>query len=114
MRKQFVRTLLDVMEKDDRVVLLLGDIGVHGFREAFERFPTRTFNIGILEQASVGLAAGLAIENLIPVFHTIAPFIVERALEHGELRLRRGVAGGVVERFRDHTGNATVRKKERN
>ncbi len=73
--------MLDVMERDDRVVLLLGDIGVHGFREAFERFPTRTFNIGILEQASVGLAAGLAIEGLVPVFHSIAPFIVERAFE---------------------------------
>ena len=91
MRKQFVRTLLDVMEKDDRVVLLLGDIGVHAFREAFERFPTRTFNIGILEQASVGLAAGLAIEGLVPVFHTIAPFMVERALE--QLKVDFGYQG---------------------
>ncbi len=81
MRKQFVKTMLDVMERDDRVILLLGDIGVYGFREAFERFPNRTYNIGILEQASVGLAAGLAIEGMIPVFHTIAPFMVERAFE---------------------------------
>lgn len=81
MRKQFVKTTLEIMENDPRVVLLLGDIGVYGFREAFERFPKRTFNIGILEQASVSLAAGLAQENLIPIFHTIAPFMVERALE---------------------------------
>lgn len=81
MRKQLVKTVLDVMTKDKRVVLLLGDIGVYGFREAFERFPDRAFNIGILEQSSVSLAAGLAIEGLIPIFHTIAPFLVERALE---------------------------------
>lgn len=81
MRKQLVKTVTDVMEKDPRVVLFLGDIGVYGFREAFERFPDRVFNIGILEQSSVSVAAGLAIEGLIPVFHTIAPFLVERALE---------------------------------
>lgn len=81
MRKQLVKTVLEVMEKDIRVVLFLGDIGVYGFREAFERFPDRIFNIGILEQASVSAAAGLAIEGLIPIFHSIAPFVVERCLE---------------------------------
>lgn len=69
------------MAKDKRVVLFLGDIGVYGFREAFEHFPDRVFNIGILEQASVSVAAGLAIEGMIPIFHTIAPFLIERCLE---------------------------------
>ena len=81
MRRQLVQTVTDVLEKDERVVLLLGDIGVHGFREAFDRFPKRVYNIGILEQASVSLAAGLALDGMIPVFHTIAPFMVERAFE---------------------------------
>jgi transketolase len=80
-RQQFVKTVTDILEKDERVVLLLGDIGVYGFREAFERFPKRVYNIGILEQASVSMAAGLAAEGMIPIFHTIAPFMVERALE---------------------------------
>ena len=81
MRKQLIKTVLDAMSRDSRVVLFLGDIGVYGFREAFERFPERVFNIGILEQASTGVASGLAIEGLIPIFFTIAPFLVERALE---------------------------------
>jgi transketolase len=91
MRKQLAKTVLDVMEKDPRVVLFLGDIGVYGFREAFNRFPDRTYNIGILEQASVSVAAGLAIEGMIPVFHTIAPFLVERALE--QLKVDFGYQG---------------------
>lgn len=91
MRKQFVKTVTDIMEKDARVILILGDIGVYGFREAFNRFPNRVYNIGILEQASVGLAAGLAIEGFIPIFHTIAPFIVERALE--QLKVDFGYQG---------------------
>ena len=60
MRKQFVRTVEDLMAKDERLVLLLGDIGVFGFRNAFQRFPTRTYNIGVCEQAMTGLAAGLS------------------------------------------------------
>jgi transketolase len=81
MRKQLVKTVTSILEKDPRVVLFLGDIGVFAFREAFERFPDRVYNIGILEQASISVAAGLATQGMIPVFHTIAPFLVERCLD---------------------------------
>lgn len=91
MRRQLVKTITDILERDSRTVLLLGDIGVFGFREAFKRFPTRVYNIGILEQASIGLAAGLATEGMIPIFHTIAPFMVERVLE--QLKVDFGYQG---------------------
>jgi len=81
MRKQFVTTISNIMSKDDDLCLLLGDIGVFGFKKCFEDFPDRTYNIGILEQATIGLASGMSKANMIPVVHTIAPFIVERALE---------------------------------
>jgi transketolase len=81
MRKQFVRTTEDVMAKDERLVVLLGDIGVFAFRSAFEHFPGRIHNIGICEQAMTSLAAGLSKEGLIPVVHSIAPFVVERCFE---------------------------------
>ena len=81
MRKQFVKTVESILEKDKKAVLLLGDIGVFGFKKAFELFPDRVFNIGILEQSTVGLAAGLSMQGLIPIIHTIAPFLVERSME---------------------------------
>ena len=87
MRKQFVRTVEDIMEKDERVVLLLGDIGIYGFRNAFEKFPERTYNVGICEQATVGMAAGLAKEGFIPILHSISPFAVERCLEQIKIDL---------------------------
>lgn len=81
MRKQFVDTVADVMKNDERLVVLLGDIGVHGFREVFINYPKRIYNIGILEASTVSTASGLAMAGLIPVVHTIAPFLVERSYE---------------------------------
>ncbi len=81
MRNQFPKTVLEIMDKDERVVVLLGDIGVHAFRDVFAKYPTRCYNIGICEQTMVGMAAGMAMAGLIPIVHTIEPFLVERAFE---------------------------------
>jgi transketolase len=97
MRKQFVQTVNRILANDPRVVLLLGDIGVFGFRDAFAAFPDRVFNIGILEQATVSLAAGLAKTGLIPIVHTIAPFLVERCLEQIKIDFGyQGLGGNFV------------------
>lgn len=69
------------MEKDERVVVLLGDIGIHAFKDVFEKYPKRIYNVGILEQSMVGMAAGLSMAGFIPIIHTIEPFLVERAFE---------------------------------
>jgi transketolase len=81
MRKQFVDTVENLLSKDNNLVLLLGDISVHGFRFSFENYKSQIYNIGILEQSTIGLAAGLAKTNLIPIVHTIAPFLIERSYE---------------------------------
>ncbi|HEY3917059.1 MAG TPA: transketolase C-terminal domain-containing protein [Stellaceae bacterium] len=94
MRKQFVATVSRLLAEDPRVVLLLGDIGVFGFNEAAGRFPDRVYNIGILEQATVSLAAGLAKTELIPIVHTIAPFLTERCLEQIKVDFGYQALGG--------------------
>lgn len=81
MRKQFVKTIEDILPEDENLVLLLGDIGIFGFRNSFKEFPDRVFNIGILEQSTISLGSGMSSIGLIPVIHTIAPFLVERSLE---------------------------------
>ena len=72
---------MELMEKDERIVVLLGDIGVFAFKDVFEKYPTRCFNVGILEQSMVSMAAGLAMSGFIPIVHTISPFLVARAYE---------------------------------
>lgn len=81
MRKTFVRVCSKMVRENENSSLLLGDIGVYGFREVLNNYPERVFNIGILEQSMIGVAAGLSSEGIIPTVHTIAPFMVERALE---------------------------------
>ena len=97
MRQQLVQTVEFVLAQDDRLVLLLGDIGIFGFRKAFESFADRVYNIGILEQSTISLAAGLSMEGLIPVFHSIAPFVVERAFEQLKIDFcYQGLAGNFI------------------
>lgn len=81
MRQQFPKTVLELMRNDERIVVLLGDIAVFAFKDVFKEFPTRCYNIGICEQSMVGMAAGLAMAGMIPIVHTIEPFLVERAFE---------------------------------
>lgn len=85
MRNQFVQTTRELVEKDERTVVLLGDISTYNLRETIKKYPERVFDIGILEQSSISMAAGLAIAGMNPIFHTIAPFIVERAYEQLKL-----------------------------
>ncbi|MCR4338813.1 MAG: hypothetical protein NUW01_02885, partial [Gemmatimonadaceae bacterium] len=81
MRKQFIKTMEDVGIADDNFAVVLGDISVFGLRKFQERHPHRFFNIGICEQAMISFSAGLAERGWIPIVHTIAPFLVERAYE---------------------------------
>jgi transketolase len=81
MRKEFTNVVSNLINTDSNTALLLGDIGVYGFREALKLHPDRVFNMGILEQSMVGVGAGLASEGVTPFIHSIAPFLVERALE---------------------------------
>jgi len=81
MRKIFTKVASQLIENEANAALLLGDIGVFGFRDVLSKYPQRVFNLGILEQSMISLGAGLSSEEIIPIIHTIAPFMVERALE---------------------------------
>lgn len=85
MRKSFASTMTEVGLSDSRLVVLVGDIS-HGILETFRNtFPSRYFNIGICEPAMLGVASGMSAQGLIPVVHTISPFMLERAYEQIKL-----------------------------
>lgn len=69
------------MPKDERIFVLLADLGFNLFDEMKEIFPTRCINVGASEQLMIGMATGLAIEKKIPVCYSITPFLVYRPFE---------------------------------
>ena len=87
MRKTFTKTVSEILKNDLSTSLFLGDIGVYGFKSILESYPTRAFNLGILEQCMVGTAAGFATNKITPFISTIAPFLVNRAYEQIKIDL---------------------------
>jgi len=72
-----------------------------------EKYPKRSFNVGIAEQNMISFSAGLAREGLLPFAFTMAPFMSMRACEqvrtdvaYNNLNVRMiapyaGVSGGI-------------------
>jgi transketolase len=85
MREQMGLTATDLFREDPRVAIVLAEISTDYFRDAFAHDPARAVNVGIMEQTMVGVAAGFAMEGYLPLVHTIAPFLAERALEQIKL-----------------------------
>jgi len=81
MREQVGVTASELFLADERVAVVLAEISLPHFDEPLRRDPRRAVNVGIMEQAMVGVAAGFAMEGFHPIVHTIAPFLVERPLE---------------------------------
>jgi transketolase len=85
LRQEFADTMLEIGPQDPNLVVMVGDIS-HGILKPYASVcPGRYYNIGICEPTIVNMAAGLSKVGLIPVVHTIAPFITERAYEQIKL-----------------------------
>jgi transketolase len=96
-RAQFADTMRDVGLEDPDLVVMVGDISHFALQPFADACPGRFFNIGICEPASVSIAAGLSKIGLKPVFHTIAPFIVERSFEQIKLDFcYHGLGGNLI------------------
>ena len=80
-RATFIRTLVELAEEDERIVLLTGDLGFTVVEPFAERFPDRFFNVGVAEQNMVGVATGLAEAGFVPFAYSIATFATLRSYE---------------------------------
>ena len=93
MRNAFAAALERAVATDDRVCLVLADLGWGVFDDVERLAPGRVINAGIAEQAMVGVAAGLAQAGKKAVAYSIAPFIASRA--HDQVRV--DVAAGAAD-----------------
>jgi transketolase len=75
----FGEGLVELGERDERIVVLGGDITGSVLTSFFkERFPDRFFSMGIAEQNATTIAAGLALSGKIPFFASYGAFCALR------------------------------------
>jgi len=80
-RKEIVEKIIPYARKGGRIVLLVCDMGFGVVDKFEEEFPNRIFNMGIMEQGTIGIAAGMAIAGLRPIVYSIVNFLAFRAIE---------------------------------
>jgi transketolase len=80
-RGTFARILSELADKDDRVVLLTGDLGYTVLEPFRDKHPKRFFNVGVAEQNMVGVATGMAEAGMIPFCYSIGTFASLRPFE---------------------------------
>jgi transketolase len=82
MRDTYCQTMLQLAEKDKRVVMLDADLmSSMGTIPFMEKYPERTFNVGVQEANMIGMAAGMSATGLIPYAHTFGPFASRRCFD---------------------------------
>ena len=72
----FGNTLTELMEKDEKIIALTAAMpDGTGICTALEKFPERSFDVGIAEQHCVTFAAGMSCEGLKPVCAIYSTFL---------------------------------------
>lgn len=85
MRRTFGKIITELADKDEKIFVLVGDIGYRVFDEFRDKHPDRFINMGICEQSMIGVSAGMALDGLKPWVYTITPFLIERPFEQVKL-----------------------------
>ena len=81
MRDTFVRTLIDLAERNRKIMLITGDLGFGVLKPYWEKLPNQFINAGIAEQNMTTVAAGMALEGKTVFTYSIGNFPTLRCLE---------------------------------
>lgn len=76
----YADVLLQAAQSDPRIVVLTAENRA-AIRSLPDQLGPRFVDVGIAEQALVGIAAGLALRGRVPVCHALAAFLTMRAFE---------------------------------
>ena len=82
LRAVFADCLKQIMEKDERVVVVDADLArASGTLSLRDIFPERALDVGVAEANMVSIAAGLASYGFLPFCTTFSPFMARRACD---------------------------------
>jgi len=80
-RREFINTLIELSEKDNKIVLIIPDVGFNYIEDFRQKFPDRFFNLGVTEQSTMIIAAGMALSGLKPYVYSMINFVTFRPYE---------------------------------
>lgn len=88
-------------ERNDTVVMTADLERYSGLQRTFQKWPNRSYNVGIAEQNMVGIGAGMAMEGKQVWITTYAPFMSFRCADHvrhlmGNLNLNMKAIGSAA------------------
>lgn len=121
-RRAFIDTLIELAEKDDKIVLIVPDVGFNYIEEFQKRFPGRFFNLGVTEQSTTMIAVGLALEGFKPYVYSMINFVLFRPYEmvrngivHHKANVKLlGVKGSSSYKFLGFSHNLTDDNEDQN
>jgi transketolase len=87
MRQTCVNMVHELAKSDPRVVFIGSDLSPGLLGKMKQDMPDRHFMEGVMEQHVIGMAAGMAMDGMIPYVNTIATFITRRCYEQVALDL---------------------------
>lgn len=85
MRGDFAAIITSLALNDPDLLLITADFCYGHLDRLKQERPRQYLNIGSCEQSMVSIAAGLALEGVLPAVYCITPFLLDRALEQIKL-----------------------------
>lgn len=78
-RREFVHILNELAEKDDKIIVLIPDVGFNYLDDPNNKF--KVINTGVTEQSTTMIAVGLALEGFKPYIYSMINFVLFRPYE---------------------------------
>lgn len=102
-REAYGEALVELARRNSRVVALTADLAKSTRVNYFKKqFPDRFFDMGVSEQAMVGVAAGLSFLDFIPFASSFGVFVPGRAFDHIRVSIAQNKAN--VKLIGSHVG----------
>lgn len=80
-RATFASEIHKRMSENDKIWVLVNDLGYKMWDKVRQDFPDRFINVGAAEQALIGIGVGLALNGKIPIIYSITSFLLYRPFE---------------------------------
>jgi len=80
-RATFANEIHKIMSRNDKIWILVNDLGYKMWDKVRLDFPDRFINVGAAEQTLIGVGVGLALSGKIPIVFSITSFLLYRPFE---------------------------------